>query len=236
MTRSSLAAFTAALTAASLGCASVPKAAHQGDLGAVQSYLAGGGAVDARFDDGGCDGCTLLHAAADGGQAGVARALLDRGADPNAVAGHARTPLHYAAGGQSAEVVRLLLQRGASPSLEARDEWGNTPLLLAAGTVRTQDAWVLMPFGAVATSSRAAEPSAEVIEALVSGGATVNGPSAKGNTPLHIAAYKGFVGTVRLLLSKGADPAVRNAQGETPEALALRFGKADVVRALRPGQ
>ena len=115
MTRSSLAAFTAALAASSLGCASVSKAAHQGDLGAVQAYLAGGGAVSARFDDGGCDGCTLLHAAADGGQAEVVRALLDRGADPNAVAAHSRTPLHYAAGGgQSAEVVRLLLQRSAA--------------------------------------------------------------------------------------------------------------------------
>jgi ankyrin repeat protein len=199
----------------------------------VQNYLAGVGEVDGRFDEGGCDGCTLLHAAADGGQAKVARLLLDRGADPNAVAGHGRTPLHFAVGGQSAEVVRLLLRRGAVRTIETQDEWGNTPLLVAAASVVSQARWLHTPEGAIAGSNRAREPSAEIIETLLEAGADVNGPSGKGNTPLHIAAYKGFASTVQLLLARGADPAARNAAGETPEALALRYGKAEVVEALR---
>jgi len=216
-----------------LACASAPRAAHDGDLAAVREHLASGAQPDARSDEGGCDACTLLHQAADGGQVEVARLLLDRGADPNARAGHARTPLHYAAGGQSAEVTRLLLERGAAPSVEARDEWGNTPLLSAAGTVRTQDRTVYTGAGAMVTTARADEPSGEIIEALLAAGAKVGTASARGNAPLHIAAYKGYVGTVRLLLARGADPAARNAAGETAEALAARFGKQEVVEVLR---
>ncbi|HET9551518.1 MAG TPA: ankyrin repeat domain-containing protein [Anaeromyxobacteraceae bacterium] len=215
MTRLTMVLFIA-LAATSAGCASVPRAAYEGDTTQVRAYLAGGGAVDARGNDGGCDGCTLLHLAAVGGREEVARELLDRGADPNAVAGHGLTPLHYAAGGQSAGVVRLLLARGATRSLEARDEWGNTPLLRAAGMARP-----------------ASEPSPEIIEALAAAGADVNAVTSKGNTPLHIAAYKGFAGTVRLLLSKGADPSRRNAAGETAEALAAKLGRKSVVEVLR---
>lgn len=233
MIASPRAALAAVVTTLLFGCASVPKAAHGGDVADVEKFLANGGTVNARFDDGGCDDCTLLHVAADGGQVAVARLLIDRGADVNALAAHARRPLHYAVGGQSAPMVTLLLQHGAAPSVEARDEWGNTPLLIAAGTVKVSEGWTVTPVGAVAGSSGPGEPSAEVIDALLAAGAKVNLASSKGNTPLHIAASRGHVRTVKVLLARGADPALRNLAGETAEQLAARLGKSDVVAALR---
>ena len=83
--------------------------------------------------------------------------------------------------------------------------------------------------GAVATSQSDAEPSAELIGILLDAGADVNARTSQGNTPLHIAAYKGYAGTVRLLLARGAIRTARNAAGETPEALAQRYHQDAVV-------
>jgi ankyrin repeat protein len=220
-----------AVLLSSLGCATLPKAAQDGDLAAVNEYLSSGGSANARFEDSG--GCTLLHPAAYGGQVAVVQALLDRGADPNALGPSGNTPLHMAAGGQWQAVARLLLARGAAPSLMMRDAQGNTPLLLAVANVRQWDGWVPTLHGAVATSQREAEPSAELIDILLDAGADVNVRTAKGNTPLHIAAYKGYTGTVWLLLARGASRTARNAQGQTPEDLAGLYHQDGVVAILR---
>jgi ankyrin repeat protein len=213
------------------GCASLPRKAHDGDLKALEEYLANGGSVDARFAESG--GCTLLHPAADGGQTTVVSVLLERGADPNAVAAYGYTPLHMAAAQHHAEVVRVLLEHGAKPSLEMRDQWGNTPLLLAVGKVKTTEAWVITPFGPVSTETRARAPSFETLEVLLDAGADLNAPTAQGNTPLHIAAYKGYTGVVGLLLARGANRTARNRLGLTPEELAREFKQDAVVALLR---
>jgi uncharacterized protein len=75
------------------------------------------------------DGFTALHLAAFAHNVVGARALLDAGADPNAVsrARFARvTPLGTAAFAESVEVARLLLDYGADPSIGG--EGGGTPL------------------------------------------------------------------------------------------------------------
>ena len=65
--------------------------------------------------------------AASRGFAGVVRALLEGGADPNAIDRRGVTALHHAAGEGNAELVRLLLERGANPHY--RDEnWESTAL------------------------------------------------------------------------------------------------------------
>ena len=45
-----------------------------------------------------------------------------------------------------------------------------------------------------------------------------------GNTPLHIAAEKNYVGAVSLLLTKGADCNHKNNLGRTPLHLASASG------------
>ena len=226
-------AYAAVLGAAfllSTGCASLPAKAHRGNTAAVADFLDKGGSPDARFED--SNGCTLLHPAVDGGRLDIVELLLDRGADPNVVSGEGYTPLHLAAGRQEPEIARLLLARGAAASLDKRDPYGNTPLLLAVAKVKEREVWTFTAVGAVSGSTRAKEPSADLLETLLEAGADVQAPTGKGNTPLHIAAFRGHVNAVRLLLRHGADRAARNPGGETAADLARRYGQDEVVRVL----
>lgn len=69
----------------------------------------------------------LLHWACSRGHENVVAMLLKRGADPNLVAWEERTPLHATMGQEgSTRILDLLAQHGAN--LEARDQYGRTPL------------------------------------------------------------------------------------------------------------
>jgi ankyrin repeat protein len=91
--------------------------------------------------------------------------------------------------------IRAALDTGAS--INARDEHGNTPLMLAA------------VYSDVAS-----------MKLLLERGAQVNVTNAEGATPLIRASYD-FEKT-RLLVDRGADVNVRSALGETPLMLAAR--------------
>jgi len=86
----------------------------------------------ASVDDRGPNGYTALHVAAGFGQLEVARLLLGRGADPNAVAFNEsrETPLHGAVAARRRDTAGLLLALGASPNSLRRGGW--TPLHIAA--------------------------------------------------------------------------------------------------------
>jgi ankyrin repeat protein len=104
-------------------------AAATGNVTAVANLLSGG---QASVDDPGPDGYTALHFAAYLGQLEVARLLLGRGADPNAVAmnGSRVTPLHSAVAARHRDIAGLLLALGGSPN--AVQHGGVTPLHSAA--------------------------------------------------------------------------------------------------------
>lgn len=93
------------------------------------------------------DGWTALHLAAFFGRAGVARALLDRGADHRARSTNdlANTPLHAAAAGGHLAVVRILVERGADVNAEAG---GIAPLDIACGRGDDEMARYLVEHGA----------------------------------------------------------------------------------------
>jgi len=113
----------------------------------------------------------------------LAKYLLDRGADPNAVEIDGSTPLSLATKYGHPEMVELLIQHGVTPFDSAAT--AQTQLIGAAGR------------GDVNAMK----------QALLSG-ATVNGRSSTGETALVEAARWGGGGldAVNFLLSKGADP------------------------------
>jgi uncharacterized protein len=127
--RPRLAARLAAQTVRTPDGLDVFDAAAVGNVAVIRSLLE---TDRAGMDDRGPDGYTALHLAAYFGQLEVARLLLGRGADPNAVAlNDSRvTPLHSAVAARHRDTASVLLALGASPNAVQHGGW--TPLHGAA--------------------------------------------------------------------------------------------------------
>lgn len=151
-------------------------------------------------------GTTALHAAAEGGHAGVCDLLLRKGVQPNSVlrAG-GPTALLLAADAGYADVCEALLQNGAT-HVARRD--GATPLYIAAANGDT-----------------------EVCEVLLREGATDTATS-MGDTPLLAAAGRGDTDVVALLVDHGLDVNVKSRDGTTPLLLAATRLHVDVCALL----
>ncbi len=63
---------------------------------------------------------------------------------------------------------------------------------------------------------------------LLQKGAKVSATDDKGNTPLHLAAMKGFPDVARELLRWGADPHVVNNDGKVPLEISLCYALSEV--------
>jgi len=70
------------------------------------------------------------------------------------------------------------------------------------------------------------------VRELLDRGADVNARDEDGVTPLHYAAYYGFLDAARLLLDRGADVNARDEFGGTPLHYAAGSGHVNVVRLL----
>ena len=168
-------------------------------------------------------GYTALHyAALDPKRAESVKALLDRGANPNArttrdtranttsgVSVKGATPLFLAASRGNVEAVRALVAGGADPFL-ATDE-GTAPLHVAT--------WGGDPYFRDWTDEEKNNLIA-VTKLLVELGADVNSAGEHGWTALHGAAYKGVDAVVQLLLDHGARTEVFDKYGQTPLSIA----------------
>jgi ankyrin repeat protein len=178
-------------------------AVYLGDVAQVKNLIAAAADVNAK----GHDGKTPLDYAASYGQVEVARLLLAAGANPNAIVEDkepvvdrpAGTPLYYAVQGDHKDMVELLLDSGADANAKGR--YGATVLYWSAETGRLDMVKLLIAKGANpniqmedndfcdGTSLGVAieHGYVEVAEALILGGADVNGKNDSGWTPLHTA-------------------------------------------------
>ncbi|MGH9594788.1 MAG: ankyrin repeat domain-containing protein, partial [Bryobacteraceae bacterium] len=77
----------------------------------------------------------------------------------------------------------------------------------------------------------------ELVKLLLDAGAEVNARDARGATPLILSVTSEYQDseTVRLLLARGADPALKMETGETARDWAMKFGQPGVVDILAPG-
>jgi len=153
--------------------------------------------------------------------------LLDHGANPNTrvarggrrnqlhqsdfvkvtVAG--ATPLLLAAASGNVEIMRVLLAKGADPKLTTND--GVTALMAAAGVGLADDRMPREAEGAMAAVKMMVEEFDADVNAVSKDLAW---------TALHGAAYIGADDIIQYLVSKGANPAVKDEMGQTPLTIA----------------
>lgn len=148
------------------------------------------------------------------------KALLDRGANPNAqlikalpgrsgmdagdtTLGAGTTPLMRAARAGDAAVMRALLAKGADPNLTTKD--GNNALQFAAG------------IGYRDKNTKGSESEAlEALKLTVGLGMDINRINNRGETALHGAASRGADTLVQYLVEHGARLDAKSKQGFTP--------------------
>jgi ankyrin repeat protein len=141
------------------------------------------------------------------------RALLDKGADPNArllrkpwyrtfhgdwANPVGATPFWLAAKANDVEAMRILVAAGANPTIPS--ERGGSPLVVAAGDGIEPQVTNFAP-GARLAAVR------YLVEEL---GADVNGRDTQGYTPLHGAALTADHGLLHYLIAMGADVTARS--------------------------
>jgi ankyrin repeat protein len=152
---------------------------------------------------------TIRQAITDDTDAAIAL-LEDIGID--SLDGDARTPLMWAAVENKHEVLSWLLAQGAA--VDAQDNNGHTALHFAVQ-----------------------ENNPEIVLALLSHGACVDAKDIHGNTPLWRAAFNAHEDyrLVKILVSHGADPNLRNNSGYSPLDLASQFGDEQLLTVLKGG-
>ena len=153
----------------------------------------------------------MLHSAADAGRVEMIRALLRAGVKVDAPAYGRRTPLFSAAGRARVDAIRVLLESGADVNHREKD--GGTALHAAAHvharTTTYQDGEEIVDEGPPPEDVLAA------VGALLDAGADVNAADESGFTPLGWAVAGANAPLIRLLLDRGAHPAVGRMAGQS---------------------
>ena len=152
--------------------------------------------------------------------------LLLRGFDPNAIDRRGRSAIVFALVSDSARAFELLIAHPET-RVDAANAAGETPLMMAAlrgnlGAVRSlieRGAQINRP-GWSPLHYAASGPEPKVLQLLLERGADIDARAPNGNTPLMMAARYGAVDGAQVLLSRGADPRLRNAAGMTAADLA----------------
>ena len=167
------------------------------------------------------------------------KALLGKGADPNARNGLEFTPLIFAAASSQPDVMEALLAAGAK--LEAESPFGSA-LSFAAQSGSVASIKFLLSRGANVNAKRQDELSvlmlaseagaAEVIPDLFIRKAIVDAKAIDGTTALISAARQGHVEVGRALLECGAGVEISDSHGRTPLMYAAMNGRERFVELL----
>ena len=133
---------------------------------------------------------TPLCLAANVGNNGVTKLLLERGAEPNNTNALDRTPPFLATICRGKEIVQDLIKKQVDPNQIRREHYA--PLFLASN-----------------------HGNKELVRVLLNGGALPNIADGRGHTPLHVAAKNNHIDVVKMLLKGRAEPNKADQHGQT---------------------
>jgi ankyrin repeat protein len=181
---------------------------------------------------------TPLHLASRHGHVGVARVLLEHGADVMAQDEDMLTPLHLASGRGHVDVVRVLLD--ADVNIQDAEGW---TALHHASRGGYMDVTLLLLDRDADTRAKDVDEStplhlasahgqANIARVLIKHGADVTAQDVEMSTPLHLASGRGHVDIVRVLLEHHADANAQDAEGWTPLHRASGGGYVEVAQLL----
>ncbi|HEY0765781.1 MAG TPA: ankyrin repeat domain-containing protein [Pyrinomonadaceae bacterium] len=189
-------------------------AAQRNATNVSQRLLQAGAAATINTKD--KNGLTPVQYVVDWGREELFAALLAAGASVDVVNEKGETPLISAVQRTRPTMVKLLLAAHASVNIQ--DKSGNTALMYA--------------------KSSDSGPDAEVFDALLAAGASLDSTNGFGETPLILAAAKmGNVAAVRKLLATAAKATInaRTANGQTALSYAASYSDPEIVAALLAG-
>ncbi|XP_074163393.1 protein phosphatase 1 regulatory subunit 12C isoform X2 [Sminthopsis crassicaudata] len=204
-----------------------------GDLEEARAMVRGGPGPG-LLDSTNADGISALHQACIDENLEVVRFLVEEGASVNQADNEGWTPLHVAASCGYLDIAQYLLSHGAN--IAAVNSDGDLPLDLAEA-----DAMESLLRAEIARRGVDVEAAKRAEEELLlhdtrcwlNGGAM---PEARhprtGASALHVAAAKGYMEVMRLLLQAGYDPELRDGDGWTPLHAAAHWGVEDACRLL----
>jgi hypothetical protein len=185
---------------------------YTGDVVDIKTWLKANGGIDCRSRAVHCDrdGRAAIHLVAKKGHLAALEALIEGNADAELVEPlKGETALHVVSSNAHLAMARYL----ASQNID-----------LDAQNLRGQTVFEIENTEAIQT-------------ALLKAGASPNITSADGIPVLHRAIRKGFIGTVRKLVEKGANVSTLDAEGYSPLRLAyghLELSEEKLLRLSKP--
>jgi len=214
------------------------KAAEDDDVMAVNGFISAGININTKDEN----GDTVLTSAAARGDAKVANALLQGGADPNLRGRNGWNAFLLALENERDEVADLLL---AQPKLDlaAESPEGMNALMIAVWHQREGYVTKFLQRGSsinhqdkdgdTAVNGAALYGNVRILDLLLDAQANPNIKNKLGGTALMWAAAYGHDDVVRELLKRGADPKLKDVDGVTAAGWAAKNGQTNLALILR---